>query len=280
MRDFTDKVAVVTGAASGIGRAVALLLAEKGCHLALVDLQREALAETATLVSAKGRKTSLHAVDVSCRAAMAELPDAVLAQHGCVDLLVNNAGIASGYTFEDHPIEHFERVIGVNFYGVVYGCKVFLPHLKQRPEAHIVNISSMFGLLPFPTQAAYSASKFAVRGLSQVLWVELATSPIRVTCVYPGGVNTNLVRTSPGWEHGVEVAQRQFDQVVRRTPEQAARKIVRAIERNTPNLRLGVESYIVDWLKRLLPNAPHRLMAALLRSQAARSKSKGDAEPT
>ena len=268
MRELRDKVAVVTGAASGIGRAVALLLAEKGCHLALVDVQERELAETAALVSAKGRKSSIHAVDVSSRAAMSELPDAVLAQHGCVDVLVNNAGISSGYTFEDHPIEHFERIIGVNFGGVVYGCKYFLPHLKQRREAHIVNISSMFGLLAFPTQAAYSASKFAVRGFSEVLWVELASSPVRITCVYPGGVHTNLVRSSPGWANGLEVAQQQFDQIVRRTPEQAARRIVRAIERNTPNLRLGVESYVVDWLKRLLPNAPHRLMAAALRREA------------
>jgi NAD(P)-dependent dehydrogenase (short-subunit alcohol dehydrogenase family) len=268
MRELTDKVAVVTGAASGIGRAVAVLLAEKGCHVALVDVQEGPLAETAALVSAKGRKTSQHLVDVSDRAAVSELPEAVLAQHGCVDVLVNNAGIASGYTFEDHPIEHFERLIGVNFYGVVYGCKYFLPHLKQRPEAHIVNISSMFGIFAFPTQAAYSASKFAVRGFSQVLWVELAASPVRVTCVYPGGVQTNLVRASPGWAHGTEVHQQQFEQVVRRTPEAAARRIVRAIERNKPNLRLGVETYVIDWIKRLFPDAPHRLMASARRREA------------
>jgi NAD(P)-dependent dehydrogenase (short-subunit alcohol dehydrogenase family) len=268
MREFRDKVAVVTGAASGIGRAVALLLADKGCHLALVDVQADALAETAGLVSGKGRKCSVHAVDVSSREAMRALPEAVLAQHGCVDILVNNAGVTSGYRFEDHPIENFERVVGVNFYGVVYGCKFFLPHLKQRPEAHIVNISSMFGFFAFPSQAAYSSTKFAVRGFSQVLWVELAATPVRITCVYPGGVHTNLVRTAPGWEHGTELAQQQFDQVVRRTPEQAARRIVRAIERNTPNLRLGVESYVVDWLMRLFRNAPYRLMAAAVRREA------------
>jgi NAD(P)-dependent dehydrogenase (short-subunit alcohol dehydrogenase family) len=273
MRVFKDKVAVVTGAASGIGRAVALLLADKGCHLALVDVQAELLAETAALVSAKARKCSHHVVDVSSRAAMSELPDAVLAQHGCVDILVNNAGIASGYTFEDHPIEHFERQIGVNFYGVVYGCKYFLPHLKQRPEAHIVNISSMFGIFAFPTQAGYSASKFAVRGFSQVLWVELAASPVRVTCVYPGGVQTNLVRTAPGWANGTEVHQQQFEQVVRRTPEQAARRIVRAIERNTPNLRLGVETYVIDWIKRLFPDVPHRWMAWGVRREARKKAS-------
>ena len=270
MRELKDKVAVVTGAASGIGRALSLALAEKGCHVALVDVQEPALAETAALVSAKGRKTSVHVVDVSSRAAMSELPEAVLAQHGCVDILVNNAGIASGYTFEDHPIEHFERQMGVNFYGVVYGCKYFLPHLKQRPEAHIVNISSLFGIFAFPTQAGYSASKFAVRGFSQVLWVELADSPVRVTCVYPGGVQTNLVRTAPGWTNGTEVHQQQFEQVVRRTPDQAAQRIVRAIERNTPNLRLGVEAYVMDWIKRLFPDLPHRLMAWAARREARR----------
>src|SRR5262245_3299829 len=118
MREFRDRVAVVTGAASGLGRAVALLLADKGCQLGLVDVQADALAETAALVSAKGRKCSVHAVDVSSRAAMSALPEAVLAQHGCVDILVNNAGITAGYRFEDHPIEHFERLVGVNFYGV------------------------------------------------------------------------------------------------------------------------------------------------------------------
>jgi NAD(P)-dependent dehydrogenase (short-subunit alcohol dehydrogenase family) len=271
MRVLGGKVAVVTGAASGIGRAVAVLLAEKGCDVALVDVQERALAETAALVSAKGRKTSQHVVDVSSREAMRALPEAVLAQHGCVDILVNNAAIISGYTFEDHPIEHFERLIAVNFYGVVYGCKYFLPHLKQRPEANIVNISSLFGIFAFPTQAAYSASKFALRGLSQVLWVELAASPVRVTCVYAGGVLTNLVRAAPGWAMGAEAHQRQFEQVVRRTPEQAARVIVRAIERNRPNVRLGVEVYVIDWIKRLFPDALYRLMASSLRREAQKA---------
>jgi NAD(P)-dependent dehydrogenase (short-subunit alcohol dehydrogenase family) len=266
-------VAVVTGAASGIGRALALCLAGRGAHVAAVDVQGAELEETVARVQALGVKASAHVVDVADRAAMQALPEAVLAAHGRVDLLLNNAGIAAGYRFEDHPIEHFERILGVNLLGVVYGCKFFLPHLQARPEAHIVNISSIFGLIGYPTQAAYSASKFAVRGLSEVLWVELAASSVRVTCVFPGGVHTNIVRSAPGWMQGVEVAQREFDQVVRRTPEQAARRIVRAIERDTPQLRLGVESYLIDWLKRLFPRGLHRWLATRQRAEA-RAKAK------
>ncbi len=261
---------MVTGAASGIGRALAIQLAERGCSLALVDIQADALREVAKVVESHGRAVSVHTVDVSNRAEMHALPEAVLAAHGQADLLVNNAGIISGYTFEDHPVEHLERVIQVNLMGVVYGCKFFLPYLKQRPEAHIVNLSSMFGLIGIPTQAAYAASKFGIRGLSEVLWVELAASNVHVTCVYPGGVHTNLVASAPGWAEGVDVATQQFAQVVKRTPEQAAHRIVRAIERNTPQLRLGVESVIVDWVKRWFPRAPHRWMAS--QQRAARSK--------
>jgi NAD(P)-dependent dehydrogenase (short-subunit alcohol dehydrogenase family) len=273
MKDLRDRVAVVTGAASGIGRALALCLAGRGCHVAAVDVQEHALGETVDAVLALGVKASAHVVDVADRAAMQALPDAVLAVHGRVDLLVNNAGITAGYRFEDHPLEHFERVIAVNLMGVVYGCRFFLPLLKARPQAHIVNISSMFGLIGFPTQAAYSASKFAVRGLSEVLWVELAPSSVRVTCVFPGGVSTNIVRAAPGWAQGVEVAQRELEQVVRRTPEQAAESIVRAVERGAPQLRLGAESWIVDWLKRLFPRGPHRWMAWRQRVEA-RTKAK------
>jgi NAD(P)-dependent dehydrogenase (short-subunit alcohol dehydrogenase family) len=261
MTQLHGKIAVVTGAASGIGRALALLLAERGCSVAAVDLQQDAVRETAERIAALGARASSHALDVSDRAVMERLPGEVLSAHGAVDILVNNAGILAGYRFSDHPIEHFERIVGVNLMGVVYGCKFFLPHLEKRPEAHIVNLSSMFGLLAIPTQAAYAASKFGVRGFSEALWSELAHGPVKVTCVYPGGVHTNLVRTAPGWGHGVEVAQRQFDQVVKRTPEQAARRIARAIERNQPRVRLGVESYLIDWLKRLLPSAPQRWIA-------------------
>ncbi len=270
IRELENKVAVVTGAASGIGRALANELAGRGCSVALVDVQGNSLKDVAAEVEAKGRTASIHVKDVADRQAMQLLPAEVLAAHGQVDLLVNNAGIISGYTFEDHPIEHLERVIQVNLMGVMYGCKFFLPHLKQRPEAHIVNLSSMFGLIGIPTQAGYAASKFAIRGFSEVLWVELAASGIGVTCVFPGGVHTNLISAAPGWAEGVDVAQQQFDQVVKRTPEQAARSIVRAIQRNTPQLRLGVESYLIDWLKRWLPRAPHRWMAS--RQRAAQRK--------
>jgi len=253
MRELAGKVAVVTGAASGIGRALVELLAGRGCQLALVDVSRAGLDAAADSATARGCKVSVHVVDVSHREAMRALPDAVLAAHGQVDLLINNAGVATGRLFAEQSIESFERIIDVNFKGVAYGCRFFLPHLLARPEAQIVNISSMFGFIGVPHNAAYCASKFAVRGLSESLWAELSRTPVRVLCVHPGGVRTNIVRSGSEWPGGTESAAARFDMIALTHPERAARRIVRAIERGKRRLRVGPDAYVVDWLTRLFP---------------------------
>ena len=160
---------MVTGAASGIGRATALRLAEKGAHLALVDVNDRGLTEVRAEIERLGRRVSVHDCDVADRSRMEDLVRAVESAHGCVHIVVNNAGVGVASSFEDLPLEDFHWLIGINFWGVVHGCKLFLPLLRRQDEAHIVNISSVFGIMGMPLNSAYCASKFAVAGLSESL---------------------------------------------------------------------------------------------------------------
>jgi NAD(P)-dependent dehydrogenase (short-subunit alcohol dehydrogenase family) len=271
MRTLQDRVAVVTGAASGIGRALASALAGRGCHLALADVDEPGLAATVRDVAPSGRRISSHVVDVADGAAMAAFAEAVIAAHGHVHVLVNNAGVALDGTFETVPLGDVAWLVGVNVWGVVHGCKLFLPLLRREPEAHIVNLSSVFGLLGVPENSAYCASKFAVRGLSESLMVELADSTVGVTCVHPGGVKTNIARRARLRDEGRRNAiVAEFERVARMTPEVAAARIVRAIERGTPRLRLGPETYVADWAKRLAPVGTQRLLGRVYRKVQAR----------
>jgi short-subunit dehydrogenase len=254
------KVAVVTGAASGIGRALASVLAERGCDLALADVDEAGLAETARAVRAAGRRASVHRVDVADAAAMAAFADAVVAEHGGVDLLVNNAGVSVTGTLEEQSLEDLRWIVGVNFWGVVHGCKAFLPHLRARPEAHVVNVSSLFGLIGLPTQSSYCATKFAVRGLSEALWAELADVRVGVTVVHPGGVRTNIVRRSRSYDPAAKAAMMERFERMTMAPERAAERIVRGVERGRMRVRIGRETYLADWLKRLFPVSLHRLV--------------------
>jgi NAD(P)-dependent dehydrogenase (short-subunit alcohol dehydrogenase family) len=256
MRNLTDRTAVVTGAGSGIGRATSLLLAQRGCKLALADIQAEGLAETASMVRALGRPVSTHAVDVSDQERMARFPAEVVAAHGGVHLLVNNAGVTVNAAFKDHSLEDFEWLMGINFWGVVYGCKFFLPHLLEASEGHIVNISSMFGLLGIPNQSSYCASKFAVRGFTEALRIELAKTKVGVTSVHPGGIATNIAAASrvaddEATRHAHKAVVRSFKKMV--SPDIAAGHIVRGIERNKPRVLITRETHIADLAKRLLP---------------------------
>jgi len=260
MKDFQGRVAVVTGAASGIGRALAHQLADRGCDLALVDVDADGLGATAAAVQERGRKASLHALDVSDRAAMEALPAAVLADHGRVHLVVNNAGVSVSATLEQTPIEDYEWIVGVNFWGVVYGCKFFLPHLLAQGEGHFVNLSSLFGLLGLPTQGSYNATKFAVRGLSESLWCELRGTGVGLTCVHPGGVRTAIVRSSRMADEQERAELVRAFERMGMPPERAAAKILRAVQRDAQRVRIGRETYAVDWLKRLLPGTTQRLV--------------------
>ena len=257
--DFTDRVAFVTGAASGIGRATARSLAARGCHLALADIDQKGLEETAALIGNTVRVTR-HRLDVADAAAIAAVGSQILSAHGRLDILVNNAGVALGGEFEEVSAEDFDWVMNINFWGVVRLTRALLPLLRARDKAQIVNVSSLFGLIAPPGQTAYSASKFAVRGFSEALRKELeqAGSTIGVTVVHPGGVKTGIARNARQGA-GVkarpdEAAQReQFEKLLRLPPERAGEIIVEAIARRRPRVLVGGDAKIVSLIERLAP---------------------------
>jgi short-subunit dehydrogenase len=253
MASLHDRVAVITGAASGIGQALALELALRGCHLALVDIHEDGLRETAARAAQAGCRVSMHRVDVADRDQMARLPEAVLARHTQVDILVNNAGVALAGPFESCSMADLEWIVGVNLWGTIYGCKVFLPVLRQRGGGAIVNISSDFGMLGLPGKTAYCSTKFAIRGLSEALRAELWGSGITVTCVYPGAVDTGLIRSSRAADPRKREIEAQF--VARRGIPLAvvSRQIARGIERGQARVLIGRDTLMIDWLARLFP---------------------------
>jgi len=264
-RNLDERVAVVTGAASGIGRAIAQNLADKGCHLALVDVDAAGLEETRSTVARNDRRCTTHIADVSDKARMQALPDEVAAAHGQVHILVNNAGVSVGSFFADHSIEDAEWVIGVNLWGVVYGCKFFLPHLKQADWAQIVNISSLFGFFGMPGQACYSMTKAAVKALSEALWTELANTSVSVTSVHPGVIRTALISSSriedpEEREKAVEMADKYgLD------PDKVGRLVARAIERKQRRLIVGGDARAAQWFTRALPNGFHSMLTFAFR---------------
>ena len=265
MRRFGGRVAVITGIASGIGRATAELLVGRGCDVALVDVNEAGMHETAERVRSVGGKVSCHVADVSDKTRMQALPEEVIREHGHVHILINNAGVLVNGTIEEQTIEDFEWIVGINFWGVVYGCKFFLPYLKREDEAHIVNLSSMYAFIGLPMIGSYCAAKFAVRAVSEALWAELAATKVGVTSVHPGIIRTNLVRA--GHFSNQELKERQTRIVDRfaPSPERAARKIVRAIERNKPRVIICPDAYLVEWSKRLFPVLTNRLVIWMYR---------------
>ncbi|MCO6480360.1 MAG: SDR family NAD(P)-dependent oxidoreductase [Phaeodactylibacter sp.] len=262
-----DDVALITGAGSGIGRAIAHSLARRGCHLALVDIKAEGLAETAEEARRSGVTVSTHILDVSDKEAIKALPEKVLGVHGDIGLLVNNAGIAAGGTFRQLSEEAFDRVMEVNFHAVVRLTRAFLPHLLERPPARIVNISSLFGLISPPEQTAYSASKFAVRGFSNALRFELEHTGVGVTVVHPGGVNTNIVRTAiaPDGISAEEIRKRRKaeQKLLRMPPSQAGEIIVKGIEKGRGRILVGTDAKVIALIERLMPVHYWKLLKVL-----------------
>ena len=262
MRRIEGRVAVVTGAASGIGRATALRLAERGCALALADIDRTGLDETSHQLARHAVKVSTAVVDVADRAAVEAFARHVESTHGAAHILVNNAGVVIAGPFAEQRLEDLEWLVGINYWGVVYGCHYFLPLLRRQDEGHIVNLSSMFGFLGLPGQSGYCATKAAVRALSESLYAELRREQIGVTTVHPGCIDTSIVRSGRVVDESLRrEVQALFD---RRgaPPDAVARAILRAIERNKLFVRVRPESVATDWAKRLLPAAIHRIVAA------------------
>ena len=260
MKNLEGKIVVVTGAGSGIGRALALQLAAQGAQLALCDINETNLQKTVEIASAHGVKVYSAAVDVSKREAFGTFADNVARALGNASVIINNAGVALSQNVEGMDRKDFEWVLNINFWGVVNGCEAFLPQLRQQKDAHIVNISSIFGIIGVPSQSAYNASKFAVKGFTEALRQELNGSNIHVTCVHPGGIKTNIARNARvhndmfGRVADVKKLAADFDRLAATTAEEAARQIVRAIENNQKRLLIGKDAKALDVIQRLLPN--------------------------
>jgi NAD(P)-dependent dehydrogenase (short-subunit alcohol dehydrogenase family) len=263
MKNLSGRVAAVTGAGSGIGRALALRLAGRGCHLALCDVNEGSLAATVESARRSGVKVTGARVDVADRGAVHSWADAVAAEHGRVNLVFNNAGVALGSTIEGGSHEDFEWLFGINFWGVVHGTRAFLPHLKASGEGHVVNVSSVFALISVPGQGAYNSSKAAVRAFTEALRMELEMSgaPVSATSVHPGGIKTNVARSSRadaslktlGFD--AERGREKFEALFITDADKAAGVILRAVEKNKRRVLVGPDAYVIDGLARLLPGA-------------------------
>jgi short-subunit dehydrogenase len=274
MKEFAGRVAAITGAGSGIGRALARNLAGRGCHLALSDIDELGLAETVEQCRDSGVTITSQRVDVADRASVFEWADRVVAEHGRVNLIFNNAGVALVATVEAMSYEDFEWLMNINFWGVVHGTKAFLPHLLASGEGHIVNVSSVFGLVSIPSQSAYNSAKFAVRGFTDALRMELEIegAPVSATTIHPGGIKTNIARrarvdASAAVVAGEDVAG-SFDKAALTSPERAARQILAAVAGNRRRALIGPDAKLID----LLSRAPGALyQRALVRGATRRS---------
>lgn len=249
------KIAVITGAASGIGCALALQLNSEGCELHLSDINSAGLEDTLSLLPRKDVGAHIHTLDVADKAAMHAWAEQIAAQCGRVDIVINNAGVAYAATVEESDYEHQEWLMGINFWGVVYGTQAFLPLLRKSSQGHLVNISSVFGLVGVPTQSAYNAAKFAVRGYTEALRQELEGSNIHVCCVHPGGIKTNIARAARGGDPAMTADDRgnEFDKFARTTAESAAAQIIRAVEKRSKRLLIGADAKYISLISRLLP---------------------------
>ena len=282
MKSFDDKVAAITGAASGMGRALALALARRGCHLALSDIDAAGLtdaADAARRANDSVRITTAR-VDTADRAAVYAWADQTAAQHGRVNLVFHNAGVALSAPLEQVRREDFEWLMAINFWGVVWGTQAFLPHLRASGDGHVVNTSSLFGLMAMPLNGSYNASKFAVRGYTEALRMELelGRGPVSATCVHPGGVRTRIARsarmdasTAALLGRDAEQARTDFDKLLDTTSAaSAALQILRAVERNQRRVLVGRDARWADKLVRVLGSWYQPLVVAAARRTARR----------
>jgi short-subunit dehydrogenase len=273
---FDGSAAAITGAASGIGRALALELAARGCDVALADLDEAGLESAAKDITAThGRRVTIRRVDVADPKQIDDFAASSIAEFPSLSILINNAGVALLGEFDEFDHSQMAWLMDINFWGVVRGTRAFMAHLKSRPQAHIVNISSIFGIIAPPGQSAYSASKFAVRGFSESLRHELAmsNSTLRLSVVHPGGVKTNIARKARSGAHLRERVSsnelgNRFEQLARTSPAAAAQRIVRGIERNEPRILIGADARYLDIIQRLRPATYWALLAGAFKRMA------------
>jgi len=276
MRTLDGKVVVITGAGSGIGRALALRAADQGAVLALSDWDEVGLVETARLVQTRNasaaREVRTDKLDVRDRAAMHDYAASVRRELGRVNVVVNNAGVALHGDFEETSYDDFEWVVDVDFWGVVQGTKEFLPHLIESGDGHLVNISSLFGLIGMPGQTAYNSAKFAVRGFTEALRQELliARHPVQVTCVHPGGIKTAIARNARATtSHDQADVARHFDtKLARMTPDRAAEIIWAGVLANRPRVVVGADAKALDWFVRVVGARYQRVFSLAARRLA------------
>lgn len=264
MKSFSGKVAAITGAGSGMGRTLALQLAKEGCGLALSDISEKSLQETVEMVKSHGVRVTSTVLDVSNKEAVFAWADATAKEHGQVNLIFNNAGVALSGTVPALSLEDYEWIMGINFWGVVYGTKAFLPYLEASGDGHIINTSSVFGLASQPLMSGYNASKFGVRGFTESLRqdLEIAGSCVSASSVHPGGIKTNIARTarmdsSSEAVTGVdkETSIKEFEKLFTTTAEQAAKVILNGVRKNKRRILIGADARVFDLLVRLLPTA-------------------------
>ena len=269
MKNFNNKVAAITGAGSGIGQQLAVLLAKQGCHLALSDVNEQGLLKTLELIKDTGVRATLDKVNVANLEEVSAWAEKVEQDHGSINMIFNNAGVALGSTVEGASYDELEWIVGINFWGVVYGTKEFLPRIKKTGDGHVVNISSLFGLTAQPTQSAYNATKFAVRGFTESLRQELDIENCGVSalCVHPGGIRTNIANAAKMNDSlralgmSPEKSARSFNKLLRCPPEEAARQILEAVQKDKRRLLIGNDAKAIDLIQRILPTGYQKVTA-------------------
>jgi NADP-dependent 3-hydroxy acid dehydrogenase YdfG len=265
MSYVNGKVAVITGAGSGIGRALALQLNRDGCRLHISDINTAGLTETLEMLPRQEVPADSQVLDVADKEAVYAWANHIAAADKHVDIVINNAGVALLSLVEDNSYENLEWLMGINFWGVVYGTQAFLPLLRRAEQGHLVNLSSVFGLISVPTQSAYNAAKFAVRGYTEALRQEMAGTNVHVCCVHPGGIKTNIAGAARGGDPTVNAEERgkEFKKMAGTTPEIAAAKIISAIEQRKHRLLIGRDAVIISILSRLFPVRYPRFIQAM-----------------
>ena len=268
MKNFKNKVAAITGAGSGMGQQLAVLLAKQGCHISISDVNEKGLAETVELVKGYDVRVTSKKVNVADREQVKAWAAETVQNHGSVNMIFNNAGVALAATVEGESYEELEWLMGINYWGVVYGTKEFLPYLKQSGEGHIINTSSIFGLTSQPTQSAYNSSKFAVRGFTESIRQELDIENCGVSalCVHPGGIRTNIAndaRLSDSMKKigmNPEKSIKSFNKLMRKPAVEASQEILDAVLKNKRRLLIGGDAVTVDLMQRILPTGYQKIV--------------------